>query len=126
MFGRYEAGITASNMSQESARKVYQVLKKNRTTVFDYEHEFSSYIDNANNDYGAFFSTVADSSRDGVDTLEVSLATAGDALKNKFLDAAENPENTVVTAESIGYRSEERRVGKECVSTCRSRWSPYH
>src|SRR3546814_9795593 len=25
-----------------------------------------------------------------------------------------------------GARSEERRVGKECVSTCRSRWSPYH
>ena len=26
----------------------------------------------------------------------------------------------------IELRSEERRVGKECVSTCRSRWSPYH
>src|SRR3546814_52646 len=26
----------------------------------------------------------------------------------------------------ITNRSEERRVGKECVSTCRSRWSPYH
>src|SRR3546814_13195251 len=26
----------------------------------------------------------------------------------------------------IATRSEERRVGKECVSTCRSRWSPYH
>src|SRR3546814_2849260 len=26
----------------------------------------------------------------------------------------------------IDCRSEERRVGKECVSTCRSRWSPYH
>src|SRR3546814_11614574 len=26
----------------------------------------------------------------------------------------------------VGTRSEERRVGKECVSTCRSRWSPYH
>src|SRR3546814_14617214 len=25
-----------------------------------------------------------------------------------------------------GVRSEERRVGKECVSPCRSRWSPYH
>src|SRR3546814_3675652 len=25
----------------------------------------------------------------------------------------------------VGARSEERRVGKECVSTCRSRWSPY-
>src|SRR3546814_19192493 len=27
---------------------------------------------------------------------------------------------------SMYGRSEERRVGKECVSTCRSRWSPYH
>src|SRR3546814_8450030 len=26
----------------------------------------------------------------------------------------------------VRRRSEERRVGKECVSTCRSRWSPYH
>src|SRR3546814_354580 len=29
-------------------------------------------------------------------------------------------------AEADACRSEERRVGKECVSTCRSRWSPYH
>src|SRR3546814_11047673 len=29
-------------------------------------------------------------------------------------------------AEFKHRRSEERRVGKECVSTCRSRWSPYH
>src|SRR3546814_10500180 len=28
--------------------------------------------------------------------------------------------------DGAGLRSEERRVGKECVSTCRSRWSPYH
>ena len=27
---------------------------------------------------------------------------------------------------STGPRSEERRVGKECTMTCRSRWSPYH
>ena len=26
----------------------------------------------------------------------------------------------------LGARSEERRVGKECSVTCRSRWSPYH
>src|SRR3546814_17128025 len=26
----------------------------------------------------------------------------------------------------VQIRSEERRVGKECVSTCRSRWAPYH
>src|SRR3546814_14242911 len=30
------------------------------------------------------------------------------------------------TGEVTKYRSEESRVGKECVSTCRSRWSPYH
>src|SRR3546814_5949592 len=35
-----------------------------------------------------------------------------------FLDAAD--------AFAVDRRSEERRVGKECVSTCRSRWSPYH
>src|SRR3546814_2172331 len=32
----------------------------------------------------------------------------------------------VVPCPSGAMRSEERRVGKECVSTCRSRWSPYH
>src|SRR3546814_20723966 len=38
--------------------------------------------------------------------------------------------NTVVifhsSFEHIPTRSEERRVGKECVSTCRSRWTPTH
>src|SRR3546814_12282332 len=29
-------------------------------------------------------------------------------------------------ADSLRMRSEERRVGQECVSTCRSRWSPYN
>src|SRR3546814_20766919 len=32
----------------------------------------------------------------------------------------------VVCASTASIRSEERRVGKECVSTCRSRWSPVH
>src|SRR3546814_4337405 len=38
------------------------------------------------------------------------------------------PSSLVVTCNSQQHllRSEERRVGKECVSTCRSRWSPYH
>src|SRR3546814_16872995 len=34
--------------------------------------------------------------------------------------------HTLLGAEGFRKRSEERRVGKECVSTCRSRWSPYH
>src|SRR3546814_17636473 len=32
----------------------------------------------------------------------------------------------LLPALSLSIRSEERRVGKECVSTCRTRWSPYH
>src|SRR3546814_5481237 len=38
------------------------------------------------------------------------------------LHVDEREDRVVVTLD----RSEERRVGKECVSTCRSRWSPYH
>ena len=32
----------------------------------------------------------------------------------------------IVLGVCFGTRSEERRVGKECTSWCRSRWSPYH
>src|SRR3546814_17925749 len=46
------------------------------------------------------------------------------------LGGAEQPvddQDVLVDAgvDEFGLRSEERRVGKECVSTCRSRWSPY-
>src|SRR3546814_12622744 len=44
------------------------------------------------------------------------------ATESRFLSALE--ERNKDAAERI--RSEERRVGKECVSTCRYRWSPYH
>src|SRR3546814_2162760 len=37
-----------------------------------------------------------------------------------------SPKRVVTLVCDSGNRSEERRVGKECVSTCRSRWSPYH
>src|SRR3546814_13383995 len=45
---------------------------------------------------------------------------------------AQMDEESTGVRDEIGFltihqgRSEERRVGKECVSTCRSRWSPYH
>ena len=35
-------------------------------------------------------------------------------------------DDTGVIAGAGDIRSEERRVGKECVTQCRSRWSPYH
>src|SRR3546814_15535277 len=36
------------------------------------------------------------------------------------------PERPAHLCHALAVRSEERRVGKECVSTCRSRWSPSH
>src|SRR3546814_5010379 len=51
-------------------------------------------------------------------------------LPQRRLDPARNPLHLAeVGAEHLDAdrrRSEERRVGKECVSTCRSRWSPYN
>src|SRR3546814_9159460 len=55
----------------------------------------------------------------------------GKVLEGSY-DAGSCPEQILSPADlEQGYtlfcqRSEERRVGKECVSTCRSRWSPYH
>src|SRR3546814_12226211 len=47
---------------------------------------------------------------------------AGNGLRARLL-AEVNPS---LLNRVAGWRSEERRVGKECVSTCRSRWTPYH
>src|SRR3546814_7036492 len=44
-------------------------------------------------------------------------SAAGDGLRKLDID---------LCTDAGEVRSEERRVGKECVSTCRSRWSPYH
>src|SRR3546814_6146439 len=52
------------------------------------------------------------------------LLAANQALMTVYLMKAEL--KTLWTPSTAWGRSEERRVGKECVSTCRSRWSPYH
>src|SRR3546814_6870969 len=46
-----------------------------------------------------------------------------------FAEIFERPrpvDRLAVDLEPLAHRSEERRVGKECVSTCRSRWSTSH
>src|SRR3546814_11512125 len=69
----------------------------------------------------------------------VDLSTTGptvarevaEALAAKGVTAIDAPVSGGVAGANAGslavmVRSEERRVGKECVSTCRSRWSRYH
>src|SRR3546814_3919462 len=48
-----------------------------------------------------------------------------DVLASKDDKACAGPTIPMAAAKFV-RRSEERRVGKECVSTCRSRWSPYN
>src|SRR3546814_4985051 len=53
------------------------------------------------------------------------------ALRDRVQTLKDMVERAVVWYQPLAQyddkaRSEERRVGKECVSTCRSRWSPYH
>src|SRR3546814_15739078 len=57
-----------------------------------------------------------------LDDLGSAYPALGEALRRIRIRACIN--ETIVANDAM--RSEERRVGKECVSTCRSRWSPYH
>ena len=60
-------------------------------------------------------------------------AAIQDNTKALYIETLGNPNSDVVDIEKIAniahahkIRSEERRVGKECLRLCRSRWSPYH
>src|SRR3546814_12076194 len=55
--------------------------------------------------------------------LNVETNSISDSRMDHFLHGGEYPETQGIRTEA---RSEERRVGKECVSTCSSRWSPYN
>src|SRR3546814_15114331 len=64
---------------------------------------------------------------------EIILASAGDDDQKKLFNNAAQVWNHTFFWHCMSpkgggapKRSEERRVGKECVSTCRSRWSPYN
>ena len=70
---------------------------------------------------------------------KITRLTVGQAaIRREDVLAAEEPlemrvngRSLAVTMRTPGHdvdleRSEERRVGKECLSQCRSRWSPYH
>src|SRR3546814_2564984 len=72
------------------------------------------------------------------DDLPVDDVVVGEGVRSPRVDVERAPRVVVAREEAEAQaradpelldhrrRSEERRVGKECVSTCRSRWSPYH
>src|SRR3546814_19739302 len=67
--------------------------------------------------------------QDGSYSAEAIVRTANADLANSFGNLAQRSLSMIfknLDGKLSADRSEERRVGKECVSTCRSRWSPYH
>src|SRR3546814_2675665 len=52
--------------------------------------------------------------------------SGGWRTRGYFASRCKGPSGPAENSREGRHRSEERRVGKECVSTCRSRWSPYH
>ena len=58
-----------------------------------------------------------------VSTLNMSARLTGGANIGSYVTVACTAGKSGITGSG---RSEERRVGKECVFLCRSRWSPYH
>src|SRR3546814_16561455 len=72
------------------------------------------HVDSSGVDRGAGALAVMGLQQDGdSQLLQIALQEADD-------------EPVVIDDENLPVRSEERRVGKECVSKCRSPWSPYH
>src|SRR3546814_10992860 len=68
-------------------------------------------------------------SRMGFGRVQTFVGHAIDAYQMRFMALREHSRMTTYMfahRRGIEERSEERRVGKECVSTCRSRWAPYH
>ena len=55
--------------------------------------------------------------------LAANSITGGLIAASGVITSAAQIDDAVITS---AKRSEERRVGKECDSSCRSRWSPYH
>src|SRR3546814_15638998 len=68
----------------------------------------------------------ARAARDRVDAASFTFTLTQGVLTTAFVDPTGERFGGAAPEMASETRSEERRVGKECFSTCRSRWSPYH
>src|SRR3546814_2033437 len=64
--------------------------------------------------------------RNGAPFRDWALPAAMEKVRKRLKGVHDGDRQMVTILACVPTRSEERRVGKECVSTCRSRWSPYH
>ena len=94
LFGLYGSGVTEDNITEEDTKKIYRMYTENRNTILAYEQEYSAYVANANTDYEA----------NQVQTLESSLETAYQYLKENYLDIL--GENVAIDVKDIQIGSD--------------------
>src|SRR3546814_19422901 len=63
---------------------------------------------------------------DRAETMAVATLSIRQRVSNSGRKLPKRTVSTPLLLKGLEFRSEERRVGKECVRTCRSRWWPYH
>src|SRR3546814_20590056 len=88
----------------------------------------SDVVINANDDVEIFDNEIAHNKTANI-IVSSYFSTGFDTQRGRSAAYDPYPQNIYVANNRFaggGHRSEERRVGKECVSTCRSRWSPDH
>src|SRR3546814_12317363 len=90
--------------------------------------DWSSDVCSSDLAYPAFGTSEKYSKAAVVDSAQAKKLLAEAGYPNGFTLSLGSPAGRYTNDKRIAQavRSEERRVGKECVSTCRSRWSPYH
>src|SRR3546814_13143367 len=107
----------------------------NRTPMAAKKRKASRLMPGSNTGSVSFFDAVwwlsgADSPRGSASWLQARVSDCQTAFKagsdSLFVHLGSVSWSEEAGSEQIELRSEERRVGKECVSTCRSRWSPHH
>src|SRR3546814_4067510 len=96
----WSSDVCSSDLIEEAIERMRSPKNNGFTASFDMLGEAARTFDDAEHYYAAYREAIQAVGREG---------EAGHSISVK-----------------LSARSEEGRVGKECVRTCRSRWSPYH
>src|SRR3546814_879818 len=111
-------------VSQEEARRLLHQRRIEKLLVVDEDYRCVGLVTVKDIEKAV---TYPSATKDGSGRLRVAAAsTVGDSGFERAMALIDAECDLVVIDTAPGHRSEERRVGKECVSMCSSRWSPSH
>ena len=131
-----KADVARPKHELKGFKKVFLKAGESAEVSFDLDDRAFAYWSEKFNDWhvenGEYAIEVGTSSRDIAGSAVVELDGDGKTQPltewSNFMEWRKDPLGSQVLEKlrAEGVRSEERRVGKECLRLCRSRWSPYH